>query len=112
MAVLTPTSFLQDSPDEHPQECLIDAQRASTLAQDQIRIQPLVPKCGICVEDFVPRGLQYAFQAAQQGERQDGLAEVGLLEIAPQVVGVFPYEAGERGVGRGERVDGHEVAVR
>ena len=49
---------------------------------------------------LVPSRFQHAFQAAQQGEGQDYLTEIDVLEVPPEVVGVLPDEIGERGVRR------------
>lgn len=49
---------------------------------------------------LIPGRFQHAFQAAQQGERQNYLAEIDVLEVPPEVVRVLPDEIGERGVRR------------
>lgn len=36
------------------------------------------------------RGADSGFQAAQQGERENDLAEAGMLEVAPEIVCVLP----------------------
>jgi hypothetical protein len=38
--------------------------------------------------DGVAGGFEHALEAAQQREREDDLAEVSMLEIAPKVLGV------------------------
>ena len=47
-------------------------------------------------------GLEHAVEAAQDGEREDHLAVVGLLEVASEKIGDGPDEGGEVGVGHGE----------
>lgn len=68
--------------------------------QDQTQVDPAVLHGLDGFAHLVPGRLQHAFQAAQQGEGQDDLAEIDVLEVPPKVVRVLPDEIGEGGVRR------------
>ena len=60
------------------------------------RLEVLDPaaELGVPVEHRLLGRLQHAVQAAQHGQRQDDLAVLGLLVVAPQQVGDRPDERG------------------
>ena len=72
---------------------------AGQLAQDEVHVEPLVGHGGVGLAHLLPGGFEHAFEAAQQREGQDDLAELGVPERAPEVVGVLPDEIREGGVG-------------
>lgn len=71
---------------------------ACLRAQDDVQVYPAVLHRLDGFANLIPGRLQNAFQAAQEGEGQNDLAEIDVLEIPPEVVRVFPDEIGEGGV--------------
>jgi hypothetical protein len=62
------------------------------LTQDQININARVFMECVCITNLLPGWLKDALQAAQQSERQDDLAKVGVLEVPPKVFSILPNE--------------------